>query len=95
MGDYIHTTINGVMSMNIPDLTDTQDMGLAIALMCMSYELIGLERSGHSNRVTFRFLDQHGINEATRDYWSGKLLVSAKTYWNESKNLKTRLYSLN
>jgi hypothetical protein len=80
--------------MKQPELTNTQDMGLAIALLCMSYELIGLESNHQNKRVTFRFLNQHGIDEVTRDYWSGKLLVSAKNYWNESKNLKTRLYSI-
>ncbi len=80
--------------MNQSELTDTQDMGLAIALLCMSYELISLEGNSRNSRVTFRFLNEAGINEATQEYWSGKLLVSAKSYWNESKNLKTRLYSL-
>jgi hypothetical protein len=80
---------------NIPDeLMDTQDMGLAVALLCKNYELVDLERPLSGKRITFRFQGKNGLNQAARDYWSGKLLVDPKQYWNESKNLKTRLYSL-
>lgn len=76
-------------------LVDTEDFGLAIALVCCGYELAALERQKQgSNRITFRFLAHDSIDEDAQNYWSGKLTVDAKTYWNESKNLKTRLYSL-
>lgn len=85
----------GEMRMNnLVNLTDTQDFGLAVALVCKGYELVDLEKSFRGKRITFRFNNKHGINQASQDYWNGKLLVNAKTYWNESKNLKTRLYSL-
>lgn len=76
------------------DLIDTQDFGLAVALICKKYDLLDLDKSFGARRITFRFADKPGINQASQDYWNGKLLVDAKTYWSESKNLKTRLYSL-
>lgn len=76
------------------EILDTEDMGLAIALACCGYELKGLERPQFSKRVTFRFLGDDNIHEIAQCYWSGKLPIDAKSYWNESKNIKTRLYSL-
>lgn len=77
------------------DLLDMQDLGLAIALVSSGYELIELERAPYGKRVTFRFLASNdAIHQSAQDYWSGKLMVDAKTFWNESKNIKTRLYSL-
>lgn len=82
------------MSMTTEQLYDTSDMGLAIALICLGHELVQLEQAGSSKRVTFRFKAANGLYEAAQSYWCGKLYVDAKAYWNESKNLKTRLYSL-
>jgi hypothetical protein len=76
------------------ELLDTQDMGLAVGLISKGYELLELESSGYSKRITFRFQQEKSIDEAAQDYWSGRMQVDAKTYWNEMKNLKTRLYSL-
>lgn len=75
-------------------LLDSQDMGLAVALLCKEYQLAELESPNYGARVTFRFVSEDGIEQAAQDYWNGKLEVDAKKYWNEAKNLKTRLYSL-
>ena len=76
------------------ELLDTQDMGLAVGLVSKGYKLLELESNGYSKRVTFRFQQETSIDQAAQDYWSGRMHVDAKTYWNEMKNLKTRLYSL-
>lgn len=77
------------------ELLDTQDLGLAIALTSTGYELVELEKAPYGKRVTFRFLASNdAIHRSAQNYWSGKLMVDAKTFWNESKNIKTRLYSL-
>ena len=75
-------------------LLDSQDMGLAVALLCKEYQLAELEKPQYGGRVTFRFVLANGIDQVAQDYWNGKLEVDAKKYWNEAKNLKTRLYSL-
>lgn len=73
----------------------TQDMGLAIALLSKGFEIVDIEEPKFGKRVTFRFKNNKNLAEASRLYWASSLLVDAKSYWNESKNLKTRLYSLN
>ena len=75
------------------EFTETQDMGISVALICRGFELLDLRSEGTSKRVVFIFRNSNGIEEAIQDYWSGKLRVDAKLYWNETKNLKTRLYS--
>lgn len=72
----------------------TQDMGLAIALLCSDYHLVGLEPPSSGQRITFCFQSTNSIEKTSQNYWDGKLSVDAKNFWNESKNLKTRLYSL-
>jgi len=75
-------------------LNDTQDMGLSIALICRGHVLTELESPRFGKRITFHFQGKDSIGTDIEDYWNGRLLVDAKTYWNESKNLKTRLYSM-
>lgn len=75
------------------EFTETQDMGISVALICRGFELLDLRSEGTSKRVVFIFRNSNGIDTAIQDYWSGKLQVDAKLYWNETKNLKTRLYS--
>lgn len=76
------------------ELMDTQDMGLSVALICKGYELVQLEPTRFGKRVTFRFRADDSIHVTAQEYWTGALEVGAKQFWNESKNLKTRLYSL-
>jgi hypothetical protein len=73
-------------------LQDTQDMGLAVALRCKGFNLSTLEQPATGKRITFRFEASQGLDEAAQAYWNGNLMVDAKTYWNESKSLKARLY---
>lgn len=82
------------MSITTEQLYDTSDMGLAIALICLGHELVELEQPRSGKRIIFRFKVADSLHQAAQSYWCGKLHVDAKSYWNESKNLKTRLYSL-
>lgn len=75
-------------------LLGTQDMGLAIALLCKGYHLVDLKRADNSARITFRFQWQDDLHETAQAYWDGALQVDAKQYWQESRTLKTRLYSM-
>ena len=77
---------------NSGDTFDTEDFGQAIALSCRQYQLTELQRDTTTGRVTFCFKRADGIDQDALDYWSGKFQVDAKLFWNESRNLKTRLY---
>ncbi len=70
------------------------DLGLATALACSKFEVFDLAPNPDSDRVTFYFKPSNEIDTVTRLYWSGKLSVDAKQFWQEMKNLKSRLYSL-
>lgn len=73
---------------------DTQDFGQAAALLAKGYELIAMHPMENSKRVVFHFVITPAIEQDAQAYWNGKLLVDAKQYWGESKNLKTRLYGV-
>jgi hypothetical protein len=70
------------------------DLGQATALTCRGFEVIDLAPNPDTDRVTFYFKPSKEIDLTTRLYWSGKLPVDAKQFWQEMKNLKTRLYGL-
>ena len=73
---------------------DTEDFGQAVSLLCMGHELIFMHPRENSQRVVFHFEITPTVEQHAQDYWNGKLLVDAKQYWAESKNLKTRLYGV-
>ncbi len=75
-------------------LLGTQDMGLAIALLCKGFHLVDLKQSDNTTRITFRFQWQDDLHETAQAYWNGALQVDAKHYWHESRTLKARLYSM-
>ena len=70
------------------------DLGQATALVCTGFEIVDLAPNPNSERVTFYFEPNTKLDDAARKYWAGTLSVDAKQYWQEMKNLKTRLYSL-
>ncbi len=71
----------------------THDLGQASALICRGFEIIDLAPTPDSERVTFYFEPNDKLESSARDYWSGKLMVDAKQFSQEMKNLKARLYS--
>lgn len=76
------------------DSFDTHDFGQAAALLAKGHEMTFMHPLENSKRVVFHFAITPAIEQDADDYWNGKLLVDAKQYWSESKNLKTRLYGL-
>lgn len=76
------------------DSFDTQDFGQAASLLAKGHELIFMHPMENSKRMVFHFAITPTIEQDAEDYWNGKLLVDAKQYWQESKNLKTRLYGV-
>lgn len=88
---------NRRMSMNISSKKinyGVSDLGQATALACSGFEIVDMAPNPDSDRVTFYFKPVDGIERITSLYWAGKLNVDAKNYWQEMRNLKSRLYSL-
>lgn len=69
------------------------DLGCCAALVSYGHELISLDKQ-NSGRTMFIFIRSRGIGGAVEDYWSDKLQVSARSYFDNLKMLKNRLYSL-
>lgn len=70
----------------------TYDLGCSAALVTKGFELTSLVRD-NPKRVQFIFLRSKNIEKCVNDYFSGKLLVSARSLFDNTKMLKSRIYS--
>jgi len=73
----------------------TPDMGLAAALMTAGFEIQELQKID-AKKFEFIFKaqkDDSHIKGAISSYWDKNLLVSAYDYFNNTKMLKSRIYS--
>lgn len=68
------------------------DLGCASALVTANFELLTLDRA-NPRKVRFIFKREKGIGKTADDYWSDKLEQKSRSYWDNVKNLKNRLYS--
>lgn len=68
------------------------DIGLVAALISRGYELLAVDKT---DRRKARFLIQRGnkIDAHINNYWDSKLDVDARSYFDNLKMLKNRLYS--
>jgi hypothetical protein len=70
----------------------TYDMGSATALLCAGFELLSLDKQ-NPRKALFIFKKEDGIEEIVDLYWSNRLEVKARTFFDTVKMLKNRLYS--
>lgn len=68
----------------------TSDMGLAITLLALDKEMVGIDRS--SKRAEFIFKEDESLGKFKEDYFNHKLRIDPLKFWNNSKMLKARLY---
>jgi len=68
------------------------DMGLCSALICAGFELISLDKT-NPRKVQFIFKREVGIEKVVDEYWADHLKVKARTYFDNIKMLKNRIYS--
>ena len=67
------------------------DLGLSAALISIGYELESLDKS-NLRRVQFNFVTNNNLAKAVRDYFSDKLDINARTYFDNIKLLKSMIY---
>ncbi len=79
------------MNINTPSMR-THDLGLAAALVSCGFEL---RATNHdiSGRFYFAFIQTAKLTRAIEAYWSDTLRVRARTYNDNIKMLKSRIYS--
>lgn len=71
----------------------TYDLALAASLEALGFTVSGLEKTSYSNKTSFIFDRTIELDEAIQAYWSDKLRVNPKAYFDVLKHIKTRLYS--
>lgn len=72
--------------------TRTHDLGLAAALVSSGFRLRATSRD-INGRFYFAFKQTGDLAEAIDEYWANTLNVRARTYNDNIKMLKSRIYS--
>ena len=70
----------------------TFDLGCSAALISAGFELVSLDKT-NPHKVQFIFSREDGIEKVVDDYWADRLEVKARTYFDNTKMLKNRIYS--
>lgn len=70
----------------------TYDLGAAAALISAGFKLALLDKT-NPNKVQFAFEREAGIERIMDDYWADRLEVKARSFFDNLKMLKNRLYS--
>lgn len=70
----------------------TTDLGIAAALLTADFELLNLDKSD-PRKVKFVFSRDDGITKVADDFWSNRLEQKVRSFWDNIKVLKNRLYS--
>jgi len=70
----------------------TFDLGCSTALISAGFELVSLDKT-NVRKVQFIFRREIGIEKVVDDYWADRLKVKARTFFDNVKMLKNRLYS--
>jgi hypothetical protein len=79
--------------LNDPSIVFTiYDLGVSAALLCADFELLSVDK-GNPKKALFRFRKVDGIEEITDQYFSDRLEVKARSYFDHLKALKNKLYS--
>lgn len=70
----------------------TYDLGVSAALLCEDFELFSVERE-NPRKAQFVFKREDEIEEIADSYFSNRLEVRARSYFDQLKALKNKLYS--
>lgn len=81
-----------ISSDNYQDFLTTYDLGCSAALVSSGFELISLDKS-NPRKVQFIFKRKFGIEKVVDEYWADRLEVKARTFFNNTKMIKNRIYN--
>ena len=70
----------------------TYDLGVSTALLCADFELLMVEKD-NPKKALFVFRKEVGIEEVVDKYFSDRLEVKARSFFDHLKALKNKLYS--
>lgn len=74
------------------EIMAVNDLGCAAALITAGFALLTLDRA-NPRKVSFIFRRETGIEKVADDFWSDRLEQKSRSFWDNIKNLKNRLYS--
>ena len=83
---------SGEETTSIDEVFATTDLGIAAALLTAEFELLNLDKSD-PRKVKFVFSRADGISKVADDFWSNRLEQRVRSFWDNIKVLKNRLYS--
>ena len=81
-----------ISSENYQDFLTTYDLGCSAALVSSGFELVSLDKS-NPRKVQFIFRRKLGIENVVDEYWADHLEVKARTFFDNTKMIKNRIYS--
>jgi len=68
------------------------DLGCCSALISSGFDLVSLDKT-NPRKVQFIFRKEVGIEKIVDEYWANRLEVKARTFFDNTKMLKNRIYS--
>lgn len=75
------------------DVFSTYDLGVSTALLCAGFELLAVNKRDNPRKALFIFKKGGGIEDVANRYFSDKLEVKARSFFDHLKALKNKLYS--
>ena len=71
----------------------TYDLGVSTALLCAGFELLKVDKGADARKSLFVFKKEDGIEGVADQYFSDRLEVKARSFFDHLKALKNKLYS--
>jgi len=71
----------------------TYDLGVSTALLCAGFVLLSVDKDDNPRKALFIFKKEDGIEDVADRYFSDRLEVKARSFFDHLKALKNKLYS--
>lgn len=71
----------------------TYDLGVSTALLCAGFKLLSVDKNDNPRKALFIFQKEDGIEDVADRYFSDRLEVKARSFFDNLKALKNQLYS--
>lgn len=71
----------------------TYDLGVSTALLCAGFVLLSVDKKDNPQKALLIFKKEDGIEDVADRYFSDRLEVKARSFFDQLKALKNKLYS--
>ncbi|MCX6706390.1 MAG: DUF5659 domain-containing protein, partial [Candidatus Woesebacteria bacterium] len=78
-------------NLKLKDYFYCSDLAL-VTTLSLFYPIKSVDRS-QPKRIFFLFKNSKGLDELIKSFWNGILRIEPQKYFNQLKNIKTRIYS--